>query len=110
MWFHFLHSDVSDTLSILNNAAAGEHDEWSDLYAKFADDARAEGFEPIANVMDGVAAVERKHELRYRTPAESVLTNQVFQKDSSVARVCHTWTPWRPKSAPSAPTRSPTFS
>ncbi|MDD4796138.1 MAG: rubrerythrin family protein [Eubacteriales bacterium] len=88
LWFKFLHNGVSDTLSNLNDAAEGEHYEWSDMYAKFAADARAEGFEQIAAIMEGVAAVEREHELRFRTLAESVRTNKVFQKDASVAWVC----------------------
>ncbi|MDR3036852.1 MAG: rubrerythrin family protein, partial [Coriobacteriales bacterium] len=54
MWFQILHSggkvrgSVPGTLENLNDAAAGENYEWTDMYAGFAKDAREEGFAEIA--------------------------------------------------------------
>jgi rubrerythrin len=46
-------------------AAAGEHEEWSDLYIAFADTAAEEGFKDIAATFRKVAEVEKRHEARY---------------------------------------------
>ena len=45
LWFKLLHGDaVPETLINLEDAAMGENYEWTDMYAKFAQEAREEGF------------------------------------------------------------------
>ena len=67
LWFKLLHGGkVPGTADNLVDAAAGENYEWTDMYAEFAAEARAEGFEDIARLFDGVAAIEKGHEERYR--------------------------------------------
>ena len=56
---------VGDTITNLREAAAGEHEEWSDLYANFAMVASDEGFPDIAALFKMVAKVEIEHEKRY---------------------------------------------
>ena len=45
-------------LSNLNDAAAGENYEWTDMYANFAKVADEEGFAEIAATFRGIAEVE----------------------------------------------------
>ena len=59
LWFKLLHDGMPDTKTNLLDAAAGENYEWTDMYAEFAKTAREEGFEEIAIIMEGVAAVEK---------------------------------------------------
>lgn len=56
---------VADTKTNLAEAAAGEREEWSDLYENFAGVAREEGFPEIAALFTLVAKVEVEHEKRY---------------------------------------------
>ena len=56
---------VGDTKKNLAEAAAGEREEWSDLYENFAKTAQDEGFPQIANTFRLVAKVEQVHEARY---------------------------------------------
>ena len=42
------HASLPDTMANLKDAAAGEHYEWTDMYAGFAKEAREEGFDKIA--------------------------------------------------------------
>lgn len=56
---------VADTLTNLREARDGEHEEWSDLYASFAETAKEEGFNEIASLFKLVAKVETVHEARY---------------------------------------------
>ena len=67
LWFKLLHGGkVPTTTQNLSDAADGENYEWTDMYAKFAQEAREEGFEDIAKQFEGVAAIEKAHEERYR--------------------------------------------
>jgi len=89
LWFKLLHGGgVPDTMANLLDAAAGENYEWTDMYAGFAKTAREEGFEEIAIIMEGVAAVEKEHEERYRKLAQNIKDGVVFLKDGEVAWKC----------------------
>ena len=48
IWFKLLHDGMPDTAANLVDAAAGEHYEWTDMYAGFAKTAKEEGFDKIA--------------------------------------------------------------
>lgn len=79
---------VGTTLQNLKAAAAGEHDEWSEMYPGFAKIARAEGLEPIAKVFDALVVAERQHEKRYLGFAANVAEGTVFKKDKEVVWRC----------------------
>ena len=66
IWFKLLHDgEIADTATNLKDAAAGENYEWTDMYASFAEDARAEGFPRIAALFEMVGKIEKEHEARY---------------------------------------------
>ena len=89
LWFKLLHGGgIPDTVTNLLDAAAGENYEWTDMYAEFAKTAREEGFEEIALMMEGVAAVEKEHEERYRKLAANIQNGVVFLKEGEVAWKC----------------------
>ena len=89
IWFKLLHDGkIPDTVQNLKDAAAGENYEWTDMYEKFAEDARAEGFKEIAILFDSVAKIEKEHEERYRKLAENIENGVVFQKDGIVVWKC----------------------
>lgn len=69
-------------------AAAGEREEWSDLYSNFADVAEKEGFKDIATSFRMIARVEKHHEERYLKLADNVAQNAVFKKDEKVLWKC----------------------
>ena len=89
LWFKLLHGGaVPSTEENLLDAAEGENYEWTDMYAEFAKVAREEGFDDIAAQFDGVAAVEKEHEARYRKLLENVKGDLVFSKDGDVIWQC----------------------
>ncbi len=79
---------VGTTLENLKAAAAGEHEEHSDLYPAFAKTAREEGFEAIAQVFEAVSVAERQHEKRYRDLAANIEAGRVFKRPASVVWRC----------------------
>lgn len=53
LWFKLLKGgSVPSTIDNLLDAAQGENYEWTDMYAKFAEEAREEGFLDIARTME----------------------------------------------------------
>ena len=89
IWFKLLHDgDIPDTVSNLVDAAAGEHYEWTDMYAKFAEEAREEGFQNIAFLFEKVAAIEKEHEERYLKLLENVKNGIVFSRDEDMIWQC----------------------
>lgn len=77
-----------DTLMNLKAAAAGENEEWTELYPEFAKVAREEGFEEIAVVFERVSEVEKRHEARYSKLAKNIEENTVFKKEEPVLWKC----------------------
>ena len=88
LWFKLLHDGIADTTVNLQDAADGEHYEWTDMYAKFAEEARAEGFAKIAYLFDGVAAIEKNHEERYLALLNNIETGKVFKREGEVVWQC----------------------
>ena len=80
MWFKLLKGGIGTTAENLADAAAGENYEWTDMYATFAKEAREEGFDEIATLFEGVAAIEKEHEERYKKLLENVEKGLVFSK------------------------------
>jgi rubrerythrin len=82
LWFKYLEGgDIKDTLSNLNDAAAGENYEWTDMYDRMAKEAEEEGFKEIAAKMRMVGAIEKHHEERYRKLVGNIEDGVVFSRD-----------------------------
>ena len=79
LWFKELNG-IGDTAENLAAAAEGENYEWTDMYAGFAKTAEEEGFPELAEKFRGVAAIEKRHEERYRALLHNVETAEVFKR------------------------------
>ena len=89
MWYKLLNGGkVSDTVQNLADAANGENFEWTDMYARMAREAREEGFDEIAEKFEGVAAIEKEHEERYRKLLKNIQDEVVFSRDGDVIWQC----------------------
>lgn len=94
MWLKLLFGgNIKDSLKIntkeaLKMAAEGENYEWTDMYAKFAKEAKKEGFEKIAYLFEEVGKIEKEHENRYLKLLEAVKNETVFKKESPKMWIC----------------------
>ena len=79
MWLKELEG-IGDTKSNLKAAAEGENFEWTDMYEGFAKTAEQEGFKDLAIKFRLVAAIEKKHEERYRKLMSNLENDEVFAK------------------------------
>ena len=88
MWYKLINGGIDSTLENLGHAAEGENYEWTDMYSEFAKVAREEGFEQIAALFEGVAAIEKEHEERYRRLIANIEQGVVFSKDGDTIWQC----------------------
>jgi rubrerythrin len=78
-----------ETLKNLLAAAAGENEEWTDLYPSFAEIAEQEGYPEVAAVYRKISEVEERHEIRYKKLAKNIEEGTVFKKDEVVLWKCN---------------------
>ena len=89
MWYKLLNGgSIGSTVDNLKEAAEGENFEWTDMYATFAREAREEGFDDIAALFEGVAAIEKEHEERYRKLLSNIEEGIVFSRDGDMIWQC----------------------
>jgi rubrerythrin len=80
---------IGTTPENLKAAAAGENEEWSELYPEFARIAKEEGFDEIAKTWTMIAKVEVEHEKRYLKLLKNLEEGTVFKKDGKVFWKCN---------------------
>lgn len=89
LWFKALHGGEMPGLEeALKMAAEGEHYEWTDMYKRMSEDAKAEGFDKLAYQFAAVAVIEKSHEERYNALATNMKDSKVFEKDGKVVWQC----------------------
>lgn len=79
---------IADTAKNLEEAAAGENDEWSHMYPEFAKIAREEGFIQIASVMESIAIAEKQHEKQYLDLLKHINEGTMFKRNEKVIWRC----------------------
>ena len=88
IWFKILKNGIPSTEINLADAVAGEHYEWTEMYAGFAKTAKEEGFQHIAWLFESVLAIENAHENRYQKNLDDLKNNKVYSKDAEIAWIC----------------------
>jgi len=88
IWFKLIHDGIGTTAANLADAAAGEHYEWTEMYADFAKVAKAEGFDKIAFLFESVAKIEKTHDERYQKLLKNLQDDEVFSKSEKQVWYC----------------------
>ncbi len=89
IWFKLLHDGaVPETVDNLADAIKGEDYEYVKMYAKFAEEAREEGFEEIAQLFDKVGKIELHHEERFQRIKEKIENGVYFKGDGIAVWKC----------------------
>lgn len=79
---------IGTTLENLNIAASGEHEEYSNLYPLFAEEAEEEGFNKISAVFKIISKIEYAHEIRFKKLIKNIFEEKVFSKEDIVNWKC----------------------
>src|SRR3989339_726298 len=81
-------NELSDTLTNLRHAAAGETYEFGTMYPDFEKVARDEGEAQIANLFKEIAEVEKKHAERYTILADRLEADKLYESDAEIEWKC----------------------
>ncbi|MFA4971065.1 MAG: rubrerythrin family protein [bacterium] len=79
---------IGTTVENLAEAAAGERNEWSEMYPGFATVARKEGFEEIAQAFESIAVAEKQHMRRYESLKANIENGVVFTRQQETTWRC----------------------
>lgn len=79
---------IGTTPENLEASAAGENEEWTELYPEFARIAQEEGFKEVALAFKMIAKVEAEHEKRFLKLLQNISEDEVFIKDGKVWWKC----------------------
>ena len=58
------------------------------MYPRMAKEAREEGFDDVAALFEGVAAIEKNHEARYKRLLAALEGDAVFNDEEEVVWIC----------------------
>lgn len=87
MWFKEL-SGIGTPEENLVAAAAGENEEWTDMYQRMAREAEAEGFAELADKFRLVGKVEAAHEARYLQLLDNLKKEGTFRGEAPLGWKC----------------------
>lgn len=89
LWFKLLNNgEMPATDSNLKDAQGGENFEWTQMYKKFAEEARAEGFDRVAALFEMTGKVEEHHDKRYTSYIQKLDENKMFHAEKQVKWKC----------------------
>ena len=89
IWFKLLCGGaIPSTAENLKAAAEGEHDEWTNMYKRMAEEAKEEGFKDIALLFGSIGKIEKEHEKRYLKLLKNVDEKSVFAKNEKSVWIC----------------------
>ena len=87
IWYKLM-AGINSTPENLMTCIGGENYEWTEMYPRMAKEAREEGFDKIADLFEGVAAIEKEHEARYKALLTNIETGKVFKRGEKVMWQC----------------------
>lgn len=86
---HFRRLDgIGTTADNLRVAAAGETDEYTDMYPRMAREAREEGFADIAYQFEAIGKIEKHHQERYSALLAELEAGTIFSSSAPVKWKC----------------------
>ncbi len=87
LWFKEL-GLLGDTAANLKAAAAGEHEEWTEMYKNFSKVAAEEGFKELSVKFAQVAEIEKRHEERYLKLLANLESGEVWERKEAKRWEC----------------------
>ena len=87
LWFKALEG-IGTTRENLLAAAEGEHEEWTQMYKRMAEEAREEGFHAISDTFAAVAKIEQSHEERFLKLLENIEKGVIFKRGVDTVWYC----------------------
>ena len=88
LWFGLIFTGIPKTAEALEKAAHGENYEWTQMYKEYAETARQEGLDNIADLFERVGAIEKDHESRFNTFAKMLSDGSIRSSSGETVWLC----------------------
>lgn len=66
IWLGLIYGGIPEAADALEKAMHGENYEWTQMYKEYAETARQEGLDNIADLFEKVGDIEKEHESRFK--------------------------------------------
>ncbi len=89
IWLKEIHGgNIPKTEQNLQDAASGEHYEWTEMYAEFAKIAEEEGFSKLSNTFKGIGDIESRHDQNYSDILIEIQNGNIFKSQQEETWEC----------------------
>ncbi len=89
IWFKYIKGgSIPSTLENLEDAAAGEWYEFSDMYKGFAETAKEEGYLELETLFNLVAKIEKEHHDRFEKLKSNMENKELFERKEVKVWIC----------------------
>ena len=88
LWFGLIFGGIPKTAEALEKAAHGENYEWTQMYKEYAETARQEKLDNIADLFELVGAIEKDHESRFNTFAQMLSDGSIRSSSGETVWLC----------------------
>lgn len=88
VWFKLLNEGIGDTKENIKQAVCTERRLWAEQYLAYAEQAKEEGFDQIAALFEGMAAVSKRQEHDFAHMEQALETQSVFAGPTPLRWLC----------------------
>ena len=88
LWYKLLNGGIGTTEENLETSVNGEQNESSETYIDYANTAREEGLDEIAELFERVALIENGHNMTFEVLLDKVKNGTVFSREEEIMWKC----------------------
>lgn len=89
IWFKLLNEgNIPETKKNLELSIQAENYESDDMYKKFAEEAKEEGFDDISKLFERIRKIEKMHAQRYEALLKELESNTVYERETNTIWEC----------------------
>lgn len=78
IWLGLIYGGIPEASDALEKAMHGENYEWTQMYKEYAETARQEGLDNIADLFEKVGDIEKEHESRFKLFVNKLTDGSLF--------------------------------
>lgn len=88
IWLGLIYGGIPEAADALEKAMHGENYEWTRMYKEYAETARQEGLDNIADLFEKVGDIEKEHESRFKLFVNKLTDGSLFTSCGETVWLC----------------------
>ena len=93
IWLGLIYGGIPEAADALEKAMHGENYEWTQMYKEYAETARQEGLDNIADLFEKVGDIEKEHESRFKLFVNKLTDGSLFTSCGETVWLCRNCAP-----------------